>query len=297
MEEERTKAVAGIVAYHPDEAELARLVARVAPDAAEVIVFANSAVDEDMEARIRAGAGTAALRVVRPGANVGLGAAYDGFVEAARESGARYLLILDQDSLPSDGMIPRLAAAHAGLRAAGERPAVIGPRPVGPDGIAMKIPAKRARTPVPGTIQVAFVISSGSLVDLEAAPAVGPFRADFFIDAIDIEWCMRAEAAGFSIWVADEVRMDHRLGRGVIRIGPGLHLADQPPHRLYTYIRNQLAMMRLAHVPAGHKLKTAATLPARIAIHLARNGFSRACWAAILRGLRDGAANRLGPPR
>ena len=90
--------------------------------------------------------------------------------------------------------------------------------------------------------------------------------------------------------------MDHRLGRGVIRLPVGIHLADQPPRRLYTYVRNQLAMMRLPHVPLRHKLSVGATLPARLAVHLARNGFSSACRAAVLNGVRDGIANRLGPP-
>ena len=144
---------------------------------------------------------------------------------------------------------------------------------------------------------MSFVISSGSLVDVERAASVGPFRADYFIDAIDLEWCFRANACGFSIWIANEVTMDHRLGRGVIRIPLiGLLLADQPPRRLYTYLRNQLAMMRLPHVPFRHKAKTLLSLPVRLPVYLARNGFSRESRAAIRNGLRDGWAGRLGPP-
>ena len=145
--------------------------------------------------------------------------------------------------------------------------------------------------------RVAFVISSGSLVDVEAAAAIGPFRADYFIDAIDLEWCFRAGARGFSIWVADRVRMDHRLGRGVIRLPVlGILLADQPPRRLYTYLRNQLAMLRLPHVPAAHKTRMLLSLPLRLPVYLVRNGFSREARAALLNGLRDGIAGRLGPP-
>lgn len=290
------EAVAGIVVYEPDHAELARLVARVAPDVAEVIVFANSPFGEAAEQALRRAGRSGAVTIVRPDANVGLGAAYDAFVEAARARGATYLLILDQDSLPAEGAVRRLAGTHARLRSAGEHPAIVGPRPVGPDGVPMKVPRRRTPSPDRDAIPVDFVISSGSLVDLDAARTVGRFREDFFIDAIDIEWCMRATALGYSIWVDDALRMDHRLGRGVIRLPAGIHLADQPPRRLYTFIRNQLAMMRLSHVPVAHKVKMGATLPARIAIHLARNGFSRACRAAVLNGVRDGIANRLGPP-
>lgn len=290
----RDEILAGIVLFHPDEAELTRLLAVVAPDVREVIAFSNSPLSSETKARLVAA--NPNLRVLEPGGNAGLGAAYNAFAAHARSAKIRHLLLLDQDSLPAPGMIPDLATVSAALERAGERPAIVGPRPVGADGRPLKIPV-RPGAGRHGATRVAFVISSGSLVDVEAAASVGEFRTDFFIDAIDIEWCMRAEHAGYSIWVADAVRMDHRLGRGVIRLPFGIHLADQPPQRLYTYLRNQIAMLRLGHVPLRYKIKTMVSMPARLLVHLVRNRFSGVTWSAILRGLGDGAANRLGPPR
>lgn len=293
-------ASAGIVVYHPEEDQLARLVAAVAPGLREVVVFANSTLSPTLETRLAEAADPVACRILRPGANVGLGAAYDAFLASARAAGDAFVLLLDQDSLPPEGAVPRLAAIHARLAAAGERPAIVGPQPLDPAGQPMKLAL--ANTPSPPALageatRVAFVISSGSLVDVEAASAVGPFRADYFIDAIDLEWCFRAGARGYSIWVADEVRMDHRLGRGVIRLPVlGILLADQPPRRLYTYLRNQLSMLRLPHVPAAHKARLLLSLPLRLPVYLARNGFSREARAALRNGLRDGLRGRLGPP-
>lgn len=286
-------AIAGIVIFHPDPAELLRLARSVSDDAAEVVLYCNSPLGPAEEAALRAAVPN--LSVVRPGRNEGLGAAYNAFLDRAAGLGASHLLLLDQDSLPSAAMIPRLEAVARALAEAGECPAVVGPRPVGPDGVPLKLP----RLPGPGragALPVSFVISSGSLVGVAAARAVGPFRADFFIDAIDIEWCLRARAAGSSIWVAGEVAMDHRLGRGVIRLPFGMHLVDQPPRRLYTYVRNQVAMLRMPHVPAGYKARVAATMPGRMLVHLARTGFARAVRRALGRGVRDGWAGRLGPP-
>ena len=272
----------------------------MAPGLREVVVFANSDVAEDTERKLAAAARPTACRILRPGANVGLGAAYDAFLAAARAAGDRFVLLLDQDSLPPPDAVPRLAALHERLAAAGERPAIVGPQPLDPHGQPMRIAVSDPPAPAglaAEATRVSFVISSGSLVDVERAASVGPFRADYFIDAIDLEWCFRANACGFSIWIADEVTMDHRLGRGVIRIPLiGLLLADQPPRRLYTYLRNQLAMMRLPHVPFRHKAKTLLSLPVRLPVYLARNGFSRESRAAIRNGLRDGWAGRLGPP-
>lgn len=290
--------LAGIVVYHPDEDHLRRLVAAVAPDADEVAVFANSPLPDGLEASLRLAAGGTAFAVLGAGANLGLGAAYDAFLDRAGSRALPFAFLLDQDSLPRPGTIPALVARHRELTASGERPAVVGPQPLDPAGEPMRLALSRPdpAPPRPGLIRVAFVISSGSLVSVEAARTIGPFRADFFIDAIDLEWCFRAGAAGFSIWVAAQVAMDHRLGRGVIALPFGLLLADQPNLRLYTFIRNQLAMLRLSHVPRAHKLKTVLSLPVRIPVYLARNRFSRECRSALWNGLVDGALNRLGPP-
>jgi rhamnosyltransferase len=291
---------AGIVIFHPDEDQLVRLVATVAPGLREVVVFANSEVTGALETELAAAAAPTSCAVLRPGANVGLGAAYDAFVERARSAGDRFVFLLDQDSMPPGGAVGALSTLHDRLANAGERPAIVGPRPLDPQGRPMKIAATGTTTPVMLALEatrVSFVISSGSLVDVATAEAVGSFRSDFFIDAIDLEWCFRANARGFSIWVAEQVRMDHRLGRGVIRIPIlGLLLADQPPRRLYTFLRNQIAMLRLPHVPTAHKAKTLLSLPLRLPVYLVRNGFSGECRAAIRNGLRDGFAGRLGPP-
>ncbi|WP_439498657.1 rhamnosyl transferase [Bosea sp. (in: a-proteobacteria)] len=295
----RARSAAGIVIYQPDFDALARLVASVAPDSLVIGIFANSPVAPEQQRRLQAAAGEAELVVLRPGLNRGLGAAYNALHAMARDHEAEFLLLLDQDSEPGKGMIPQLVAVHRSLAAAGERAAVVGPRPVDLTGRPMRIASDGGKvgSHAPAAAQqVGFVISSGSLLRVDALGAIGDFRADYFIDAIDIEWCMRAIARGFSIWVAPDVLMPHCLGRGIIRLPFGLLLTDQPPRRLYTYIRNQLSMLRLAHVPRSHKLKLVLSLPLRFGVYLAQNRFSRECRAALVNGVLDGLRNRLGPP-
>lgn len=289
--------IAGIVIYHPDEANLLRLVGAVAPDVREIVIYANSAVSSQEEDRLRTAAEGTDLRVMRPDGNLGLGAAYNDLLDHATGQGVSFLLLLDQDSLPPPGAIPRLAARHARLAEAGEKPAIVGPRPTDWAGKPLRSPPRQGGGGDEAQAsRVQFVISSGSLVNCGAARAVGPFRADFFIDAIDVEWCMRANHRGYSIWMADDVLMAHELGRGLIRLPFGLLLTDQPPRRLYTFLRNQLAMLRLQHVPVGHKAKTLFALPLRIAAYLVHNRFSRATRTAIWHGLIHGARGRVGPP-
>lgn len=289
--------IAGIVIYHPDEANLLRLVGALAPDVREIVIYANSAVSSQEEDRLRAAAQGTDLSVIRPGGNLGLGVAYNALLDHTHRQGGAFLFLLDQDSLPSAGTIPRLATIHGRLCAAGERPAIVGPRPTDWSGKPLRAPPGEASDRDEAHVtRVQFVISSGSLVDCEAAQMIGPFRADFFIDAIDIEWCMRANYRGYSIWMADDVLMAHELGRGLIRLPFGLLLTDQPPRRLYTFLRNQLAMLRMRHVPIGHKAKTLLALPLRIAAYLVHNRFSRETRTALWHGLIDGARARLDLP-
>ncbi|MFE1601791.1 rhamnosyl transferase [Methylobacterium sp. ID0610] len=289
--------LAGIVVFHPDPDQLLRLVARVAPQARALAIVANSPLPPELEAALRRAAGETPLDLLRPAANEGLGAAYNRLLAAAEAAGDAFLFLLDQDSLPAPGAVRALAARHGALSRAGERPAIVAAEPVGPEGRPLgAVPDPDPRWPEAPVRRVGFAFSSGSLLACAAARAVGPFRADFFIDAIDVEWGMRAAHRGYAIFVAPDIPMAHELGRGVIRLPFGLTLTDQPPRRLYTFIRNQLAMLRLPHVPRAHKAKTLLLMPPRIGIYLARNRFSREVRRAVGRGLLDGSRARLGSP-
>ena len=291
------RTVAGIVAFHPDACELLRLISAIAGDVGRIIVFANSALDAVIKDRLSSAAGQTPVTLISPGENVGLGKAYNRMVELARLEGAEFVLLLDQDSMPSAGMVCRLEDLADELVRRGEKPSLIGPRPVKSTGEPLKrIRQRRSRAHCPTGVAVEFAISSGSLIALKATAAVGPFNEDFFIDAIDIEWCSRAWDAGWSVWLAIDIPMTHRLGHGVIRLPFGLRLTDQPPKRLYTYFRNQVAMLRLPHVPVVWKLRFIAWLPARSFIYAVRHRFAFKIIRAIGLGLADGIMNRLGPP-
>ncbi len=293
----RAPCVAGIVIYRPQIEALRRLVASLADEVAIVAIYANSPIGADEQQRLAAAAGAAELVVLRPALNRGLGAAYNALRALAQATENEFLLLLDQDSALRPGTVETLVATHRRLAARGERAAVVGPQPIDLQGKAMRL-STRTGVPPSGTepLRASFVISSGSLIRLDALVAIGDFRADYFIDAIDIEWCLRAGAAGYSIWVDPAVPMPHSLGKGIIRLPFGLLLTDQPSRRLYTYVRNQLAMLRLRHVPVRYKAKFLLSLPVRLAVHLIHHRFSSDCITALANGLVDGVLGRMGPP-
>jgi len=284
----------GIVAYHPDLASLADLIAFGTQDGHRVWLFINSPLGRsDLSALKDA-------TVLNRGQNHGLGTAYNCIAEAASYDRAKTLLLLDQDSIPPPGMAKQLRQTFAMLRSFDERPAVVGAHAISTNLEQHKPPRifhNKAVSRHASAWPAEFVISSGSLIDLAAYREIGPFREDFFIDAIDLEWCFRAQSVGYTCWIDDAVEMPHQLGQGVIRLPIlDMRLARQEPSRLYTYARNQMAMLRLQHVPWRWKRRIIPYLMLQSVVYIAASaGKRRNVLRAFKAGISDGLHLRLGP--
>jgi rhamnosyltransferase len=94
---------------------------------------------------------------------------------------------------------------------------------------------------------ITYVITSGSLFNLEAYKDIGPFRDDFFIDYVDTEYCLRARRCEYRILVACEARLEHRQGERQKRAlaGSDHYPTFHPPVRWYYSSRNRIAMLHL----------------------------------------------------
>ena len=147
--------------------------------------------------------GVPGVDVHRFGSNRGVGAALNAGLEHARRQGHEWLLTLDQDTLLSSEWP---LAVDEGYRAGGEGTAVV--------GVGFHNPL-RTDTPTTsglGADEVDRVITSGSLWSISALDAVGGFREDFFVDAIDHEACFRLRARGYLVMRSRRAVMDHEMG-------------------------------------------------------------------------------------
>lgn len=285
----------GVTLFHPKPEHVAALVAAFDGSVRHVLAYDNGGVSGEIRAVLDR---TDGVRLIGDGRNVGVGAALNGLAEAASASGASYLLLLDQDGEPSLDLASGLRAAMTRLSQIPVPPAMVGPiqRPV--DG--RKTPHYPARRGVPalkGLDPVEFMATSGSLLDLAAFARVGPFRADYFIDAIDLEWCFRAWSVGLSCWVDRETPMAQCVGSGVIRARwLPVTIARQPLFRMETYTRNTVYGWRLRHVPRRWKLMQIAYLPLQTALYWAESGYKPAVLGRLLRAAVNGLRGRLGRP-
>lgn len=238
--------------------------------------------------------------------NLGLAAAQNRGIAAAVASGARFVLLLDQDSLPDAGMVATLLHCHDQAAARGQRVAAVGPTVVAPDGseagfVRFGSGRYEALVPSPGTDTLAcdMLIASGSLIPVAVLRQVGGMAEPLFIDKVDTEWCLRAAAAGHALLGAPRARLRHRLGERLVRVwfGQWRALPQHQPFRYYYMLRNSLLLRRLPHAHAAWRK---ADLRQLGSIVLYFGLLSRGRLAALRmmgRGLLDGLRAVGGPLR
>lgn len=293
---------AAIVTYHPQIELLREVVAAVRPQVGRVQIFDNASPGAEVAAlfeELRA----QGVQVLRSDRNVGLGSAINRVARLAREAGFAEILLMDQDSQVGAGMVATLQRALRELRAQGPV-AAVGPQfrdqrtgEIAPF-VRIAFPMNRKLFGGPGqAVDCDFLITSGTLLPLDALDRVGGMDEGLFIDNVDIEWSSRARHRGYKLYGICDAQMQHRIGELVPISGllPSCKLVVHSPTRLYYMMRNRVLLYRRAEVPrrwAAQDLPRLVLKFVGTAVFLRpRLGYLR----AMLRGLRDGIAGRDGP--
>jgi len=92
--------------------------------------------------------------------------------------------------------------------------------------------------------QINYLITSGSIINLNAFQAIGSFDENLFIDEVDLEFCYHARSKGYKIIQFENVYLHHSLG--VLTTGISLKTFKRTPRtlhspiRLYYMVRNYL---------------------------------------------------------
>jgi rhamnosyltransferase len=291
------------VAYNPDAELLLQQVSALAGQVGHAIVVDNGSDSGVASLLDGAGSGGLVPRILTFAGNFGVAHGFNQGIAEARRLGAELVLLLDHDSVPEPGMVAALVAAmaEAGRRAKGPV-AAVGPRVSDPRD-HRELPFitlgwlrnRHGRCPAEGGILACdFLISSGTLVDVRAWDAVGPYDERLFVDSVDLEWCCRARARGFQLYGACDAILDHRLGDARHTALPGVDVVVHSPERLYYMTRNRVMLYARRYVPLKWKLKDVLRALAKFATLVAlvppRVEYARMSWL----GVRDAFARRAG---
>ncbi|MEO6137424.1 MAG: glycosyltransferase family 2 protein [Luteimonas sp.] len=247
-----------------------------------------------------------ALRLVRCGENMGIAAALNEGIDAARIEGYELVLLNDQDSLPAEDMVERLLATLDALTAEGARVGSVSPAYVDEVtgdwfGFQVMRPGKWFYSVVAAPladpwIEVLTSITSGTLVPTQVFDVVGVMREDYFIDDVDVEWCLRARARGYQLFGTVRAVMRHRLGEDSFPLWflRWRGFSSYRPLRLYYRFRNFIAVCGEDHAPLAWKVRASWYWLGNIYAYLLFSPNRLANARYIAHGLYDGFRGRMG---
>lgn len=178
--------------------------------------------------------------------NAGIAAAQNAGIECAKKLGADIISFFDQDSNATAKLIMKLAdyvEIHESCVAAPlalEKDTLL-EYPVqnlNRIGYPKDVYVKNAKEPQ----RVDLVISSGTMMTMSVLEKVGGFDEDFFIDFVDIEWCLRCKKAGIPIYVLPDAVLYHKIGNKTIDAGE-MKITVHSPLRTYYKVRNSFLLL------------------------------------------------------
>jgi rhamnosyltransferase len=290
-----TRAICGsvVVFYRPDAACVARA-NRIAKHTQCVVVDNTEGAGGSEALGLDPG-----IVYIGNGANLGIATAINQGVDHLITAQYKFALLFDQDSEPSFELIGALPALLA--REAARRPvALIGPAyedarlgGVAPFVRFAYLRLQRVR-PVGATpIDVDFLISSGSCINLDVWRHVGPMDDALFIDFVDLEWCVRAKSRGYAVLGAPALRLAHELGGEPVKVF-GRRYPSHSPLRHYYLFRNAVALIGRSYVPWTWKSTELVKFPGRLLIYsiFLRPRFEHVKMALI--GIWHGLTGRMG---
>lgn len=294
------KVGAVIVTFNPDMPVLQRLVMALQQQVDQLVIVDNSPASSSDSV---GSADFPGCILLADGVNHGIAVGLNKGIEALLGQGCDFFLLSDQDSLPASDMVAQLLAAQRRLERAGTAVAAVGPTFVDPrSGVKEPFqalgPLGLRFVSAPdhfGCIKASHLISSGTLVSLQALEKLGLMDAGLFIDYVDVEWCLRGWRQGLGSYGVPEATMHHTIGDESVQVWlfgwrrRSLH----SPFRIYYQFRNVLWLCFMRHIPFAWKFWSLLRLPEKIYLYLAWGGRSRREYCqSIMRGLRDGLAGR-----
>ena len=268
----------------------------------EVIVVNNASTDASLKLVAN---GYPRVKILNLPENVGVGGGYAaGLAYAAVDRKHDWIWLFDQDSVPAKTCLEGLLNALLQLGGNAASIAVLAPVCVH-TGTKMLYSGHLWRdgrmVPTLGDPGqpinfVDFVISSGSLIRREAIEVVGLPRADFFMDFVDYEHCLRLRRHGFKIAVVRDSHLEHVLGdpSKFNFFGRTKYWSDHAPWRFYYMVRNEVFTIWEYYPQWRNKVFLLFRL-GRYALSLCLFGKRKmACLGMMWRGFLDGRSGRLG---
>ncbi len=209
------------------------------------------------------------VKIIFNNTNKGISAAQNQGVDIALKSGFEWILLLDHDSRPAPDMVVTLLMAYDTIIHSGS---MAGPgaekdhKSFCHKKIGLLAPNKKEEKFIgkmklitPGRLpfwrtfgtdkivcDVRSVIASGSLIKKEVFWDLGRFNETFFMDYVDVEFCLRMHSRGWQIAAVRDAVLHHNLGdiQPHYFLGHGISVSNHDACRRYTMFRNRVTVWK-----------------------------------------------------
>ena len=266
------RVLAVIVSYNPEIATLVASINRLLASHCQVLVVDNASAnqaqvekacaklldDAEHGATLRQTQNHLSIKILD--SNLGLAYAHNEGVKKMVDEGFDYLLLLDQDTVLSEDYLATLLSTYAAKSEQGIKISAVGgsyahgsqDQSVYIRFGALKFSRHGAdEQDQDGCVATDFLISSGSLINLQALSEIGTMDEALFIDHVDTEWFLRARSKGYQAYGVPAAKMQHGLGEVTHVVNMADRQRNVPQHKPFRYyyiFRNSILLYRRGYV-------------------------------------------------
>ena len=234
----RSQILSAITTFHPTAAQLEQI-ATTHTEPIDRLIVDNSA-EPQASRNVQNFCESRGYTLIQNEQNNGVAVAINQAARWAEARGYEYLATFDQDSRPYSDVIQTLHAVAR--KAAGQRVAIIGSNIK--HSSSGRYTARAVSDREDDYIAADVVVISGALLPVQTFLQLGGFREDFFMDLVDIEYCWRAQKAGYAVLQALKPGLIHGAGHAIRRriLGMDFWTLNHQPYRYYHMARNSMLL-------------------------------------------------------
>lgn len=194
---------------------------------------------------------TQKIKIINLDNNYGIGYAQNIGIKFAIENNADYILTTDQDTIYPQRYIDTMLSIYNVYKDM-YKIAAIAPffRNINFSSEVYKLIVKdkndkvlrlkfNTREGLKDVYSVYYTISSGMIIPKNVIEEIGFMNEDLFIDWVDTEWCIRANAKGYNVLQTPKISIQHKHGYGTLNLFKNYFVTHNYIRRYYIY-RNGL---------------------------------------------------------
>ena len=173
--------------------------------------------------------------------NLGIATALNQGVESSIQKNKNWTLLFDQDSLPNESILESIQNCYEYVDDK-EKIALIG---VNYDTNASRFVKKQVELKNK-FIEIDTIITSGSILNNKIFNKIGAFLDDFFIDCVDLEYCLRIIEKGYKTYFCTDVGFNHKIGelKTISLFGIKINSTNHSILRRYYMARNNVIISK-----------------------------------------------------